>query len=162
MERWNELIAGYVLENLNDEESQELSEILKRNPQLQSEISRLRNTATMSYLQRLEWQSESLSTGAEGWTDTVHPMSGIEPIEPTFPEERPLLESVAKSSHFWERSTLAKDAFFQRTSLLGWLMALALIGISIDNCRVRRLLAIAREQILHFEPSAEYQPGGVE
>lgn len=174
MERWNELIAGYVLENLTDEEAQELSEILRDNPHLQLEISRLRKTATMSHAQRTERASDALEAGAEGWTDTVHRLSNVPPIRPVFPEKQPLLEAVAKSARgeadappaavgsslrrFW----LAKDAVFQRTNLFSWLMALVLIGVGIDNWRVRRLLAIAQERILQLELSAEYQPGSAE
>lgn len=175
MERWKELIAGYVLENLTDEESQELSEILRDNPHLQLEISRLRKTATMSGSQRADRSSDTLAVGAEGWTDTVDRLSDAQLIQPVFPEKKPLLETVAKSApvevaspissklSFWRvfcrRWLPAKETTFQRTSLFGWLMALVLIGVGIDNWRVRRLLAIAQERILQLEMSAEYQPG---
>lgn len=175
MERWKELIAGYVLENLTDEEAQELSEILRDNPHLQLEISRLRKTATMSGSQRSERSPDALDVGSEGWTDTVNRLSETPPIQPVFPEKKPLLESVAKSTPvevasplssqfsflclFFRRWLPAKESVFQRTSLFGWLMALVLIGVGLDNWRVRRLLAIAQERILQLELSAEYQPG---
>ncbi|MEM9947929.1 MAG: hypothetical protein AAF810_17965 [Cyanobacteria bacterium P01_D01_bin.36] len=175
MERWNELVAGYVLENLTDEESRELSEILKNNPQLQLEISRLRKTATMSRAQRAEWPVESAAAGAEGWTDTVEVdqlLSAAPKIRPAFPQKQPLLESVAESARVEDNSAalrapvqrfvMAKDAFLQRTSLMSWLVALMLVVLGLDNWRVRRLLAITQERVLQLELSAEYQSGGVE
>ena len=169
MERWNELIAGYVLENLTDDEAQELSAILRANPHLQLEISRLRKTATMSRSQLGE-----RTVGAAGWADTVlHATNDVQPIRPEFPEKKPLLESVAEAPPVsaanaaalrasFQRFWLAKSAVFQRTNLLSWLMALVLIGVGIDNWRVRRLLAIAQERILQLELSAEYRPGSAE
>ena len=167
MERWNELIAGHVLGNLTEEESQELSEILRDNPHLRLEISRLRKTATMSHSQRGELTP--LDAGAEGWTDTVHHLPEVPPVEPAFPEKKPLLEAVAKSGpakvanstklRFSFRAfLLAAEALFRRTSLVSWLMTLMLIGVGIDNWRVRRLLAIAQDRILQLELSSEYQP----
>ena len=174
MERWNELIAGYVLENLTDEEAQELSAILRANPHLQLEFSRRRKTATMSRAQLGERTVESLDAGAEGWADTVHHApNDVQPIRPVFPEKKPLLESVAEATPVsaanaaalrasFQRYWMAKSAVFQRTNLLSWLMALVLIGVGIDNWRVRRLLAIAQERILQLELSAEYRPGSAE
>lgn len=92
MDRWNELIAGHVLGNLTAKESEELAQILVKNPQLNEEILRLRRTATMrsklpdslmaadlSVNQRTEEGAQptigSASTqrfapaGSEGWTD---------------------------------------------------------------------------------------------
>jgi len=188
MERWNELIAGYVLGNLTDDEAQELSAILQDHPHLRLEISRLRKTATMSRSRQADWPLEPLDAGAEGWTDTVHDLSDVQSIQPAFPEKKPLLESMTKpiqskpdgaaESAFSLRQVLSRrlllnrpvvesfvperESVFQRKSLLSWLMALVLIGVGIDNWRVRRLLSIAQERISQLELSAEYRPGSAE
>ena len=44
----------------------------------------------------------------------------------------------------------------------GWLVAQILIGVGIDNWRVRRLLAIAQERIFQLELSSEYAPSNAD
>ena len=180
MERWSELIAGHVLGNLTDEEHQELSEVLREQPQLHLEIARLRKTATMSHAQAPEWSNEKLEAGAEGWTDTVQRLpdqqtADSSPVQPAFPEHEQLVAAVIDSANaesgqrviaaasrpqFWPfRWVSPGDTFLQRTNLLTWVIALLLVGVGIDNWRVRRLLAIAEQRILQLEHSAEYSSG---
>ncbi|MGB3768313.1 MAG: hypothetical protein WA947_17275 [Phormidesmis sp.] len=71
MERWNELIAGFVLGNLTPEEEQSIAEILAENPQLASNITRLRNTATVRSLRQTAWSTARSQDGSEGWADTA-------------------------------------------------------------------------------------------
>lgn len=71
MERWNELIAGFVLGNLTPEEAESVAQILTENPQLASHIARLRNTATVRALGQTEWSTARSQDGSEGWADTA-------------------------------------------------------------------------------------------
>ena len=71
MDRWNELIAGFVLGNLTPEEAKSIAKILAENPQLASHIARLRNTATVRSLSRAERLSARSQDGSEGWADTA-------------------------------------------------------------------------------------------
>ncbi|MGB7442958.1 MAG: anti-sigma factor [Coleofasciculaceae cyanobacterium] len=49
-EDWEELIAGYVLDNLNVEEAEEFERLLKANPELTTEVNRFQElTAAMPY-----------------------------------------------------------------------------------------------------------------
>ncbi|MEL6490891.1 MAG: hypothetical protein AAFQ95_13105 [Cyanobacteria bacterium J06621_3] len=181
MERWSELVAGYVLGNLTDEEQQELSKTLRDHPQLRSEISRLQKTATMSRAQSANWMNEKLAAGAQGWTDTAEASTQAkssqgQSVQPAFPEHEQLVAAVVDSANAAEgkrvlatvgarapffpfRFPVAVEVFLQRTSVLSWLVAFVLVGVSIDNWRVRRLLAIAEERILQLELSVEYSSG---
>ena len=71
MERWNELIAGFVLGNLTPEEAESIAKVLADNPQLASHIARLRNTATVRSISKTEWSTARSQDGSEGWADTV-------------------------------------------------------------------------------------------
>ena len=71
MDRWNELIAGFVLGNLTPEEAESIARILAENPQLASHIARLRNTATVRSLGKAERLSARSQDGSEGWADTA-------------------------------------------------------------------------------------------
>lgn len=71
MDRWNELIAGFVLGNLTPEEAESIAKILAENPQLASHIARLRNTATVRSLSKAERLSARSQDGSEGWADTA-------------------------------------------------------------------------------------------
>ncbi|MGB3671278.1 MAG: hypothetical protein WA984_14285 [Phormidesmis sp.] len=169
MERWNELIAGYVLDNLTDEEHAELSEVLAKNPQLRLEIVRLRKTATLRCTQSLDWSLAHLEAGGEGWADSpddcfpdfvagesVSPVS--EAIMAAAAESQcvksdlPFSSSLGPFSYF----SLSVRRKFKRQSFVLWMMALLLLGIAVDNCQTRRMLAIAQERILQLELSGEY------
>lgn len=71
MDRWNELIAGFVLGNLTPEEAESIAKILAENPQLASHIARLRNTATVRSLSKAERSTARSQDGSEGWADTA-------------------------------------------------------------------------------------------
>lgn len=71
MDRWNELIAGFVLGNLTPEEEKSVAQILTENPQLAANITRLRNTATIHSLRLTEWTTARSQDGSEGWADTA-------------------------------------------------------------------------------------------
>ena len=181
MERWNELIAGYVLGNLTEEEQAELSAVLDENPHLKLDIARLRKTATMSHVQRLNRSLERLQAGSEGWADTAHGSPILEPedffahpfsaqlsqsAQPSQPAQPPVpsapsaVDADDKSgpSDGWQRVKLPfVKMFWQRTSWFGWLVALLLVTVSLDNWRMRRMLAIAQERITELELATEVQ-----
>lgn len=71
MDRWNELIAGFVLGNLTPEEAESVAQILAENPQLAVNIARLRNTATVRSMRSAEWSTARSQDGSEGWADTA-------------------------------------------------------------------------------------------
>ena len=71
MDRWNELIAGFVLGNLSPEEAETIARVLAENPQLASNITRLRSTATVRSLRSVEWTTARSQDGSEGWADTA-------------------------------------------------------------------------------------------
>lgn len=175
MERWNELVAGYVLGNLTEEESQELEEILAENPQRRQEIARLRKTATMRKASPQGphgCQSRSPMTpytrGSEGWSDCdslllepdllkvnrllTPPRSSTSTL---FDEDAEVLMPI-ETAHVHSRlgglRSLYRDVMGPLpTSPWWWILVFALIGIGIDDCRVRRSLAIAREKIVQME-----------
>lgn len=186
MDRWNELIAGYVLNNLTKDEQQELSEVLADNPQLMSEISRLRGTATLKSSQKISWAAERLPMGAEGWADmAVFPadedLSVGESMQPQPIRMSKLCEPQAlaprslcanENSAFPDVDWLAvlsptkalmtlRECAFVRTSWWSWLVLAVLVVVGIDNWRMRRLLAIAQERILQVESATEYLPSSV-
>ncbi|MEL6551958.1 MAG: hypothetical protein AAFQ63_00655 [Cyanobacteria bacterium J06621_11] len=51
---------------------------------------------------------------------------------------------------------------WQHAKPWGWLVALILVGVGIDNWRVRRLLAIAQERIFQLELSSDYAPSNAD
>lgn len=187
MDRWNELIAGYVLNNLTEEEEQELAEVLADNPQLMSEISRLRSTATLKSSQRISWAAERLPMGSEGWADMAvlptdeelgegeamqpqHARMSSKPYGPQVPAAQAL--STSENSVFPDRGWLAvltpvkvmavlREQAFSRMGWWSWLVLAALVVVGIDNWRMRRLLAIAQERILQVESATEYLPSSV-
>ncbi len=189
MERWNELIAGYVLGNLTDEEQRELSEVLAENPQLKLEIARLRKTATMSHTQVLDWSLSYLEAGAEGWADSVDDfpdlMSG-KANSPVFQamtaaavdsqadsqSAEPVLPHKALPRKVLPRKVLPHKIELLRyfglstrkklrpQNLLLWMMSLLLLYIAIDNCLTRRMLMSAQERILHLESLIEPTSNG--
>lgn len=142
MERWNELIAGHVLGNLTDAEQQELSAVLAKNPQLTSEIDRLRQTATLQSGQK---HTPELPTGAEGWAD----MAVTEPPEvaPPLPSPKPIGRVP------FQRAPSEKR--FDTIRLWHWMALLLIVATGVDNWRLRRALAIAQERILQLESTAE-------
>lgn len=66
MERWRELVAGYVLDNLNEEEHRELTQILLKRPELVGEIARLKRTATIRGSRRRRGLPAYSPHGADG------------------------------------------------------------------------------------------------
>ncbi|MEL7140717.1 MAG: hypothetical protein AAGM27_11665 [Cyanobacteria bacterium J06554_3] len=186
MDRWNELIAGYVLNNLTEDEEQELSAVLADNPQLMSEISRLRGTATLKSSQRISLAAERLPMGSEGWADmavlpTDEALSVGEAMQPQYARMSELRRPQALSSQalsanensvFPDRGWLAaltpakalatlRARAFARMGWWSWLVLAALVVVGIDNWRMRRLLAIAQERILQVESTTEYLPSNV-
>ncbi len=166
MERWNELIAGYVLNNLTDEEQAELSAVLTKNPQLRLEIMRLRKTATMSWTQSLEWSLLNLEAGGEGWMDTADYFPNFEAEQAASPVCK-APTTTAIGSQDIEPSSPCKLRLFRYLSLtvgrklrysrfVLWVMALLLLGATVDSCQARRMLAIAQERILQLERATEY------
>ena len=79
MDRWNELIAGFVLGNLTPEEADSVAQILAENPQLAVNIARLRNTATVRSMRSAEWSTARSQDGSEGWADTALDLPEINP-----------------------------------------------------------------------------------
>ncbi|MEL6468382.1 MAG: hypothetical protein AAFQ74_01525 [Cyanobacteria bacterium J06623_4] len=177
MERWNELIAGHVLDNLTEEEQEELSQVLAKQPKLMTEISRLRRTATLRSSLQLESGIDARQAGAEGWADRVSQLSeqpskadssGEESAEParTEPERIGLVinesasHAVRLSSrpHYLLTGLQPLKSVIQSTRAWLGLMLVVLIAVSIDNWRMRRLLAIAQEQVLQLESTIEYIP----
>ncbi|MEL6261647.1 MAG: hypothetical protein AAFR12_11330 [Cyanobacteria bacterium J06626_6] len=166
MERWNELIAGHVLDNLTEEEQAELSQVLAEQPKLMTEISRLRRTATLRSTQQSEssvdgWK-DSWKAGAEGWADTVS--QALEQGDGTysFQDDQPKLVTnsvnLPSQQHGCLIESLPQKSILQSTRAWFGLVLVALIAVSIDNWRMRRLMAIAQEQILQLESTAEYIP----
>ncbi|MEL6900302.1 MAG: hypothetical protein AAFP07_05075 [Cyanobacteria bacterium J06606_4] len=177
MERWNELIAGHVLDNLTEEEQEELSQVLAKQPKLMTEISRLRRTATLRSCQQLESGIDAWQAGAEGWADMVSQrpeqpseadLRCEESVEPARTEPRKThlvfngsantAVSLSSQMHHLPAASQPRKGFFQSTRAWFGLMLVALIAVSVDNWRMRRLLAIAQEQILQIESTAEYIP----
>lgn len=57
---------------------------------------------------------------------------------------------------------LSLGEVWQHARPWGWLVALILVGVGIDNWRVRRLLAIAQERIFQLELSSDYAPSNAD
>ncbi|MEL6938769.1 MAG: hypothetical protein AAFO84_06200 [Cyanobacteria bacterium J06598_1] len=174
MERWNELIAGYVLGNLTQEEQIELSIVLEKNPQLKLEIARLRKTATISRasnsrMPTFDWSPDQLPAGAEGWADTAHISSLVSgssasTVSVSTQDSSPSIENRETLSTELDlfarlrQAGLSVESAVQRLGFLGWLIVLLLVSAGLDNWRMRRLLAIAQERIFQLELSTTYSP----
>ena len=161
MERWNELIAGHVLDNLTDSEQQELSEILSQNPQLKSEIARLRQTATLQSVQSLtvSYLSDDLPQGAEGWADSVVDRSAV--ATPADVSDLPQPNPIGRVPF---RVPVCEESPKRRigAGFLRWVVLILIVAISFDNWRLRRMLAVAQEQIIELETTAEFTSGSVD
>jgi len=198
MERWNELIAGHVLGNLTESEQAELSKVLSKNPQMVTQIARLRRTATLRSGHKKEQttgpSASQLSEGAEGWADMVAQLpdmtpemmadvlnndqgnvyapatllsksfsaensavrhSLFEPPEPSQTEDDESANGASLSQGAFRANPLEKQ-WGQR--FVQWIVVLLIVGMGLDNWRLRRMLAIAQERILELESTAEMVP----
>jgi anti-sigma factor RsiW len=161
MERWNELIAGYVLGNLTAEEQRELAQALAVNPRLTDEIERLRMTATIRGItavgRSLTTLEGRLEDGSEGWADTALGLPAELSALPMGDLPRSSLSAAASDSAqapyfsdslaFWSRSRAVAPA----SRFWPCVLLIALAAVCMDNFRVRRSLSIAREKIIQLE-----------
>lgn len=176
MERWNELIAGYVLGNLTTEENEELAQVLAKHPQLNESILRLRQTATLrgcvpenritDHTVPLTIQATDISgymtKGSEGWTDGISGGPSSAPLKSHPHTAHSILDQGKHTLHgraLNEPSSYPhpKNNSNGHTWLntcaknsvqnpLWWLLVLATIGLGIDNMRVRRSLALIKDK----------------
>lgn len=167
MERWNELIAGYVLGNLTDEEHQELVQLLAENPRLVDEITRLRGTATLKTLP-LPLEESRVERSVSGPQPDKVSRKPSRPTQSAFSvaglwrglsarskglgiQNTPIKTRWRKTR--WPQKTW-KERLWKKTSwslTFQWLVILVLIIAGIDNWRVRKLLSIAQERISQLE-----------
>lgn len=165
MERWNELIAGYVLGNLTDEEHRELVQLLAENPRLVDEITRLRGTATLKALPLPLEESRGERSVSGPQPDKV---SRLRPSQTAFSvaglwrglsarfnrlgvQNTPIKtrwQKARRPQKTWKERLWKKNSW---NLTFQWLVILALIIAGIDNWRVRKLLAIAQERIAQLE-----------
>ena len=151
MDRWNELIAGFVLGNLTPEEAESVAQILAENPQLAVNVARLRNTATVRSMRSAEWSTARSQDGSEGWADTaldlpdLHAPSGLldsrllAPVaeQPRLPARRLTDKAIAPQSEpphhsifnrfwqslFWGESRRLSNQRSERIDIVGSLLA---------------------------------------
>ena len=171
MERWNELIAGFVLGNLTPEEAESIAEILAENPQLASDIVRLRNTATVRSLRTTEWATARSQDGSEGWADTALdlPMSSIVLDEIS---TRTAVTNAMLPTADWAEADGAEEVLpgisFERFSIveallvplfnpLWWTVFVVAISLGIDNFRVRRSLSTTLEEMSQLKATPQLQ-----
>ena len=186
MERWNELIAGFVLGNLTPEEAESIAKILAENPQLASGIARLKNTATVRSLRATEWSTARSQDGSEGWADTALelPVSSIVLEEvstgtvvssATVPgadlakadraeadrikrgfPKSVRTEKVLPSLQF-ERFSMIEAILVPLFNPLWWTIFVVAIALGIDSFRVRRSLASTLEEMSQLEAASQLQ-----
>ena len=175
MDRWNELIAGFVLGNLTPEEAESIAKILADNPQLASHISRLRNTATVRSSGKTEWSTARSQNGSEGWADTVLD-SPKEFAQSTVEQEsqsiycigsdRPNEKVRTSPSPTFERFSLTEALLVPLFNPLWWAVIALAVAVGIDDFRVRRSLKGVLEELSQLKAAPQYliqeQPGRVE
>ncbi|MEM9089493.1 MAG: hypothetical protein AAGC93_12195 [Cyanobacteria bacterium P01_F01_bin.53] len=177
MERWNELVAGYVLGNLTDGESQELAQLMTEKPQLTEEIARLRKTATIRGASPAAGQPLGLvdqfprsESGEEGWADENTRLPNpallkthhvLKPPAATLTDASPMALLISVPAYFltsfrqrFALPDLTQEPMgFPMTNPWWCLLVLLLIGVGVDNWRVRRSLAISQEKLAQLEDS---------
>lgn len=166
MERWNELIAGFVLGNLTPEEAESIAEILANNPQLASDIVRLRNTATVRSLRTTEWSTARSQDGSEGWADTALdlPISSIvldelstraavtSGMRPAADRSEEVLPGIP-----FERFSMIEALLVPLFNPLWWTVFVVAISLGIDNFRVRRSLSTTLEEMSQLKATPQLQ-----
>jgi hypothetical protein len=169
MERWNELVAGYVLGNLTAEEQRELAQVLTLNPRLTDEIERLRMTATIRGItavgRSLTHLENGLENGSEGWSDTALPAELstlstddllISPLSSTSSHPDSVQNPYFSDSlTFWSRSRAVAPTSRFWPYVWPYVLLIAFAAVCIDNCRVRRSLSIAHKKIIQLETQIE-------
>ncbi|PZO12518.1 MAG: hypothetical protein DCF25_17505 [Leptolyngbya foveolarum] len=179
MERWNELVAGFVLGNLTPEEAESIAEILAENPQLASDIARLRNTATVRSLRTTEWSTARSQDGSEGWVDTTLDL----PMASVVLEEISTRAAVAGTIRLganrveagrskkgmseadraievlptlrFEPFSMIEAVLVPLFNPLWWTVFVAVVALGIDDFRVRRSLSEALKEMSQIEAAPQ-------
>ncbi len=171
MERWNELVAGLVLGNLTPEEAESIAKILAANPQLASDIARLRNTATVRSLRITEWSTARSQDGLEGWADTALDLSVssvvLEEISARAAVTNEMIlgddraEAVRAKKVLptlkFERFSMIEALLVPLFNPLWWTVLVVAVALGIDDFLVRRSLSNALEGMPQLEAVPQLQ-----
>lgn len=154
VERWNELMAGYVLGDLDAEERQEWEEILRSHPELTNEIKELQQTVAFASEQAPavepppELRASLLAAVRATPQENASPSLSIVPpptaevsVRPSATAQ-PASQSLASPQKGWWLG-------------LGSLAAAALIALLIDDLRLRNQVQEAAEVIASLEQQLE-------
>lgn len=160
-------MAGFVLGNLTPEEAESIAKILAKNPQLSSDIARLRNTATVRLLRLAERSTARSQDGSEGWADTAMDL----PLSSIVLEEVSMRAAVADAVMLdvdqaeairstkvlptlkFERFSMVEAMLVPLFNPLWWTVLIFAVALGIDDFRVRRSLSNALEEMSQLEAS---------
>jgi len=126
-QEWEELLAGYVLGDLEPEEVTAMQEIIAEHPEIITEIDRLQETLALLPL------SLNKSYPAKDLRDRIAAIA-IPRMDAVALIEKPIITEIKRSprrQNFWKLAAIA----------LGSISAIALVGLGFDNYQMRQQIA---------------------
>lgn len=133
-EALEELMAGYVLGNLSSEEAEELSRVLKENPELATEVASLQEV-----LEVMPYALPDIAPPSHLY-DSILEAAATNPV--AFPNK-----IVAANPHALLREKL-KLFSLRWSPIIGSVAALLALAIGLDNYRLRQQITTLEAQVV--------------
>lgn len=133
-QRSEELMAGYVLDNLNSSEAEELKRVLKENPELATEVRRLQEV-----LEVIPYALPDIAPPPHLYSAILEAASAASVAAPN-PDV-----SGSRKSLLQEK---LKHSPLQWSRILGSIAALLALAVGLDNYRVRQQITTLEAQVV--------------
>jgi len=135
-QEWEELLAGYVLGDLEPEEVTAMQEIIVEHPEIIAEIDRLQETLALLPL------SLDKSYPAKDLRDRIAAIA-IPQMDAVALIEEPIITEIKRSprrQNFWKLASIG----------LSSISAIALVGLGFDNYQMRRQIATNQVELQKY------------